>query len=102
MSVVADFPVIDLKEKNPNKFQDRARQIVVDYYNQQLLEIGEELHISQVYVVWFTKALQNWKAMVATDVESDGMYFEVTYNGDKQEAYLNAYKKISNEVIPDV
>ncbi|QED11581.1 hypothetical protein PP914_gp091 [Arthrobacter phage Qui] len=102
MSVTAEFPIIDLKEKNPNKYQDRARQIVVDYYNQQLLEIGEELHISQVYVVWFTKVLQNWKAMVATDVEGDGMYFELTHNGDKQETYLDVYKKISNEAVPDV
>lgn len=33
-------------------------------------------------VVWFSKTLQNWKALVSTNV-SDGMYYEVTYNGDK-------------------
>jgi hypothetical protein len=102
MSTPIEFPIIELLEKNPNKYQDRARQIVVDHYNQHLLEVGEEIHISQVYVVWFSKTLQNWKAMVATDVSGDGYYFELTYNGDKQETYLDVYKKVSNEAIPDV
>ena len=29
----------------------------------------------------------------------DGMYYEVTYNGDKQEWYLDAYKKFENRCI---
>ena len=53
-----------------------------------------------VYVVWFCKTLQNWKALLSTDLP-DGMYFEVTYNGDKKEAYLDAYKKIRNVKISD-
>ena len=31
----------------------------------------------------------------------DGMYYELTYNGDKKEWYLDAYKKFQNVVIPD-
>lgn len=53
-----------------------------------------------VYVVWFCKTLQNWKALLSTDLP-DGMYFEVTYNGDKKEAYLDVYKKIRNVKISD-
>ena len=102
MSTTAEFPIIELPEKNPNKYQDQARQNVLDFYNHHFMEVGEEIHISQVYVVWFSKTLQNWKAMVATDVPGDGYYFEVTYNGDKQETYLDVYKKISNGAIPDV
>ncbi len=30
---------------------------------------------------------------------NDGMYYELTYNGDKQEWYLDAYKKFENRVI---
>lgn len=29
----------------------------------------------------------------------DGMYYEITYNGDKGEMYLDAYKKMHNECI---
>ncbi len=32
---------------------------------------------------------------------SDGMYYELTHNGDKNETYLDAYKKWDNKCIPD-
>jgi hypothetical protein len=53
-----------------------------------------------VYIVWFCKVLQNWKALISTTI-IDGMYYEITYNGDKKEAYIDAYKKWNNQVIPD-
>ena len=51
-------------------------------------------------LVWFSKTLQNWKALVSTTV-SDGMYYEITHNGDKGETYLDAYKKWDNQCIAD-
>ena len=51
-----------------------------------------------VYVVWFCKALQNWKALVST-VLPDGMYYEITHNGDKNETYIDCYKKWENFVV---
>ena len=48
-----------------------------------------------VYVVWECKTLQNNKALLSTTL-SDGMYYEVTYNGDKKQMYLDAYKKFEN------
>ena len=45
------------------------------------------------------KALQNWKWMLSSTL-ADGMYYELTYNGDKNEFYLDAYKKFENRVIP--
>ena len=33
---------------------------------------------------------------------SDGMYYEITYNGDKAQFYLDAYKKFENRCIPCV
>ena len=51
-----------------------------------------------MFVVWFCKTLQNSKALLSTNV-SDGMYYELTYNGDKKEAYLDAYKKWQNMLI---
>lgn len=38
------------------------------------------------------KTLQNNKALLSTTL-LDGMHYECTYNGDKQELYLDAYKK---------
>lgn len=61
---------------------------------------GEELTIDDVYVVWFAKTLQNWKALVSTDA-IQGHYWEVTYNGDKKETYVDTYLKESNTVLED-
>ncbi len=51
-----------------------------------------------VFVVWSCKTLQNSKALLSTTI-SDGMYYELTYNGDKKELYLDAYKKFENRCI---
>lgn len=53
-----------------------------------------------VYVVWFCKTLQNWKALVSSTLP-DGMYYEVTHNGDQRETYVDSYKKFDNQVVPD-
>jgi hypothetical protein len=95
------FPTIIAEDKNPNRYQDRARYLVLDQYNQNHMPLGSELHISEVYVTSFTKTLQNWKALVATEVFNDGLYFEVTHNGDKNETYIDTYSKVSNVAIPD-
>jgi len=54
----------------------------------------------ELYIVWFCKALGNWKALISTDAY-DGMYWEVTYNGAKQEAYVDSYVKRRNTAISD-
>lgn len=81
--------------------QEKAKQIVVDYFNKHV-EITDNKRITKddVFVVWFCKTLQNWKALLSTTV-SDGMYYEITHNGDKGETYLDAYKKWENVCIPD-
>lgn len=79
-----------------------AKMVVVDYFNSRA-EKTDDFKIDEhsVFIVWFCKTLQNWKAMVSTTV-SDGMYYEVTYNGDKQEIYLDAYKKWENVCLPQI
>lgn len=73
-----------------------AKEVVYDYVMERADKTDEiNLSIDGVFVVWFCKTLQNWKALVST-VVSDGMYYEVTYNGDKEELYLDAYKKWEN------
>ena len=80
---------------------DKAKRIVLEYFNDRVeVTDGFKLSMDDVYIVWFSKTLQNWKALVSTNV-SDGMYYEVTYNGDSKETYLDVYKKWDNKCIPD-
>ena len=79
----------------------RAKELVVNYFNDRVEKTdNKKITEDDVFIVWFSKTLQNWKALVSTTV-SDGMYYEVTHNGDKGETYLDAYKKWENVCIPD-
>ena len=78
---------------------EKAKQLVVDFFNEEVEKTdGFTLTVDDVYIVWWSKTLQNWKALVSTTV-SDGMYYEVTYNGDRDEIYVDAYKKWKNKQI---
>jgi len=83
-------------------FLDKSRRLVFEYIKPRLEKTDKHVTFSQneVYVVWFSKTLQNWKALVSTTLP-DGMYYEVTYNGDKHETYIDAYKKFDNVKVED-
>ena len=78
------------------EFVKFCKQEIVKYHN----ETSDERKItkSDVYMVWYCKTLQNHKALLSTKV-ADGMYYEMTLNGDKNEVYLDAYKKQENKRI---
>lgn len=79
--------------------QEKAKQVVMNYVNERLDKTDDiQIELYDVYVVWFCKTLQNWKCLLSTNLP-DGMYYEVTFNGDKQELYLDAYKKFENRCI---
>lgn len=84
------------------KFVELCKEKVVDYTNtaMNLNSINPPVNISKddVYVVWLNRTLQNNKALLSTTVE-DGMYYEITYNGDKNEVYFDVYKHIRNREI---
>ena len=81
--------------------QEKARRIVMNYFNDHVdVTDGEKLTMNDVFVAWFAKTLQNWKCFVSTTV-SDGMYYEVTHNGDKNETYVDVYKKWENYCVKD-
>ena len=84
------------------EFQEKAIKAVVDYFNgrKDSTDKNGDITVDDVFIVWLCKTLQNHKAMLSTTV-SDGMYYEFTWNGDRNEGYLDAYKKFQNEVIPD-
>ena len=80
-------------------YQKIARKIVLNYANKHIDKTDNvQITLDDVYIVWFCKTLQNWKALLSTTLP-DGMYYEVTSNGDKKEAYLDAYKKFENRKI---
>lgn len=75
-----------------------CKEIVADYVRKHLDKSDGEYPNFEVFVVWSCKTLQNNKALVSTTLR-DGMYYEVTYNGDKKEFYLDACKKFENRCI---
>ena len=71
---------------------------IVRRYIWEHLDKSDPEAIFEVFIVWKCKALQNWKYLLSSTL-FDGMYYELTYNGDKHEWYLDAYKKFENRVI---
>lgn len=75
-----------------NEFITKCKNIVTDYVGDK--NISEE----DVFVVWSCKTLQNKKALLSADFKG-APYFEITYNGDKDETYVDVYKKEKNYVV---
>lgn len=81
------------------KFIEKCKEIVVNYANEHL-DKSDQVKITEadVFIVWSCKTLQNNKALLST-ILFDGMYYELTLNGDKQEIYFDAYKKRKNQAF---
>lgn len=78
----------------------KARELVLNYFNDKRDITDPTLELEDVYVVWFCKTLQNWKALVSTNVR-DGIYYEVTHDGDEDRTYIDVYKKWDNIIVKD-
>ena len=85
---------------NTEEFVDICKREIKDYYNEELLDKSDNVSMEtdNIFTVWNCKTLQNNKALLSTTF-FDGMYFEMTYNGDKKELYMDAYKKWKNKCI---
>lgn len=79
------------------EFIEKCKEIVKQYAEEHL-DKSDVIPNFDVFVVWQCKTLQNNKALLSTSL-SDGMYYELTYNGDKKELYFDAYKKFENKAI---
>ena len=77
----------------------RVKEIVTAYILEHF-DAADDVPQFEVFTVWKAKVLQNWKYLLSSTLP-DGMYYELTYNGDKNEWYLVAYKKFENRVIPN-
>ena len=84
---------------NSKTFIEICKGLIVNYLNEEVDKTDNtSISIEDVFVVWSCKTLQNNKALLSTTV-SDGMYYELTYNGDKNEIYFDAYKKWKNKKV---
>ena len=81
---------------------EKALSIVTNYIYEHLdkseVNSVELTDLFEVYIVWKCKTLQNWKYLISSTL-LDGMYYELTFNGNKNEWYLDAYKKFENRTI---
>ncbi len=77
-----------------------ARQLVVNEFNANVDATDEfRLKDEDTFVVWFAKTLKNWKALVSTTVP-DGKYYEVTFDGANNRAFIDTYVKHKNTCVP--
>lgn len=74
------------------EFIEKCKDIVLGHLNMT------DRSPDEVYVVWSCKTLQNKKSVLSTDLVN-GILFEITYNGDKDETYVDVYKKNLNYVV---
>ena len=72
-------------------------KLVSDYIKEHLDKLNKTQEF-EVYIVWKCKILQNWKYLSASTLP-DGIYYELTYDGDKNRWYLDVYKKFENRCI---
>lgn len=87
---------------NEKDFTLAVRKLVAGYANEHIdVTDGKQITPDDVFIVWQCKTLQNSKALASTTLP-DGMYYEITYDGDKKQFYLDAYKKFENRRIPCV
>lgn len=81
-------------------FITKAKELVAKYTNDHLDPSDNHPGITpdDVFIPWSAKVLQNSKALLSTPLP-DGMYYEVTLNGDRDEIYFDAYKKFENQKV---
>lgn len=88
-----------MRKTTHEEFIDEAIARVADYENKRG-DISEKITIEDVFTVWSCKTLQNSKALLSAK-HKGAYYYEFTLNGDKDEIYMDVYKKQENiKIIP--
>lgn len=79
-----------------DNFINVCKKALVKWYNENK---KVKIDVNDTYSVWSVKALKNYKALLSTAVNGDGVYAEYTYNGEKEELYEDVYIKTSNQCL---
>lgn len=85
---------------------EKAKLLLAQFYNRKAMEIeGEKLiGTDDISVVWFCYILGGWKCLLINNTKFGYMnakYYEITYNKDKGETYIDVYMKIENLAVKD-
>ncbi len=77
-------------------FIKKSKEAVASFENAwEILDENKYIEPDNVFVVWYCKTLQNHKALLSTP-NSGSPYYEITYNGDADEVYIDVYQKKEN------
>lgn len=88
------------RRPDPDRYIKLAKQLVVDNHNNHHdADQMPRLTVDMVHIVWYAKVLGNWKAIIASPVRK-GLLYEVSFDGEKNEAYVDVYRKINNSRVP--
>ena len=82
-----------------NKPQEKAINLARTVLFNEFSYNANKITPEDMYIVWFSKTLQNWKALVSGVHVKE--YIEVTYSGKRQRAYVDVYQKVCDECIKD-
>lgn len=82
-------------ELDPDQYLRKAKRILRRHFFYARNDKPDD-----IYIVWFAKTLENWKALLSTSFP-DGEYYEITYDGTRKQSYLDVYVKVSNLVCTD-
>lgn len=81
------------------EFRELCTTVLIDYIRKHLDPTDDtSITNDKLYCVWMCKTLQNNKALFSTSLP-DGKYYELTYNGDRKELYVDCYVKLENVCV---
>lgn len=76
-------------------FEVICKNILIDHLKRLY---DEDLTIKDLHLVWYAKELQNHKCVIV-DLNDNQRYYELTFNGNKDEIYLDIYNKEHNITV---
>jgi hypothetical protein len=81
----------------PKNWPEEAKSILWDHLRTTNQVMSKDPF--EIYIVWASKILKNWKGLLAT-TQADQKYYELTYDGDAKCWYVDDYAKIRNTTYP--
>ena len=75
--------------------EEKVFRLIYNYLNDRY----KHTNINDMFIVWSCYILGNRKYLIG--VKDSSSYFEVTYNNNKKEWYIDEYSKINNICIKD-
>ena len=82
------------ENKMDNEFIERAKENIIEFFKDNHIKCTPD----DIFIVWSCKTLQNRKAIMAVRFQ-DHHLFEVTWNGDKSQMYIDTYDKVENMCV---